>query len=248
MATHRDPALAILDPHEGLRREMALLQSVVDGDRQAGLLLWRCAPSIVVPRRLTHKPGFDRACEAMAGRGWPVIVRDTGGDLTPQSPGLINVALAFRQRRADGGIRDSYLKLCNPLIDCLRGLGIEAYCASVEGAFCDGDYNLVVGGRKLAGTAQRWRKLAPATGAADDMFAVLAHAVILVDEDLDTLWHVGNAFYRHCGLEARIDERLHVSLAELLPDAGPALLEQSLERFRACFDDCLQSPCDTSDQ
>ncbi|NVK39787.1 MAG: lipoate--protein ligase family protein [Oceanospirillaceae bacterium] len=239
MTTNRDPALEILDPHEGLRREMALLQSVVDGGREAGVLLWRCAPSIVVPRRLTHKPGYNRACKAMGGRGWPVIVRDTGGDLTPQSPGLINVALAFRQRRAEGGIRDSYLKLCNPLIDCLRGLGIETYCASVEGAFCDGDYNLVVDGRKLAGTAQRWRKLSPATGAADDMFAVLAHAVILVDEDLDTLWRVGNAFYRHCGLEARIDERLHVSLAELVPEADSPLLDSTLQLFRQCLEQQL---------
>ncbi|MFC6672229.1 lipoate--protein ligase family protein [Marinobacterium aestuariivivens] len=225
----------VLDPREGLRREMDLLQSVVSGEQPAGFVIWRCRRAIVVPRSLTHKPGFERACEALGQQDWPVIVRETGGDLTPQAPGLLNVALAFRQRRVDGAIRDSYLRLCDPLIDCLRSLGIEAYCASVEGAFCDGDYNLVVDGRKLAGTAQRWRKMAPATGAAQDEFAVLAHAVILVDEDLATLWRMGNAFYRHCGLDAHIDDSLHVQLAELLPGSGDSLLERTQDLFAGCL-------------
>lgn len=233
--THPDtPRLdaPLLDAGEGLRREMDLLNTVVSGQTNAGLLIWRCERAIVVPRRLSHKPAFEHARDALDAQGWPVILRETGGDLTPQAPGLINIALAFRQRRVEGAIRDSYLKLCRPLIDALRTMGIEAYCASVKGAFCDGDYNLVVDGRKLAGTAQRWRKLASSTGAASDEFAVLAHAVILGDEDLEPLWRMGNEFYRQCELDARIDPSLHVSLAELLPGRDDNLLHDSIEAFR----------------
>ncbi|UTW14301.1 lipoate--protein ligase family protein [Marinobacterium rhizophilum] len=224
-----------LHPEEGLKQELALLERVVQGQQSSGVLLWRCEQSLVVPRSLGRKPAFDQACAAMGAQGWPVVVRDTGGDLTPQAPGLINIALAFRQRRTPGAIRESYLRLCQPLIDSLAPLGIAAGCASVEGAFCNGDYNLVVAGRKLAGTAQRWRKMASHTGAGEDEFAVLVHAVILCDEPLAPLWQAGNAFYRACDIDQRIDPTLHVSLAELLPDNNGDLIHQSLVRFSACL-------------
>jgi hypothetical protein len=230
-----DTDLAVLSPSDGLARELALLDAVVHGRVATGSLVWRCTQSLVVPRRLSHRPHFTGACEALEAQGWPVVVRDTGGDLTPQAPGLINIALAFRQRRVPGAIRDSYLRLCQPLIDCLARQGIAAYCASVEGAFCNGDYNLVVDGRKLAGTAQRWRKMATGTGAAADEFAVLAHAVILCDENLAALWQAGNRFYAQCDLAERIDPALHVSLAELLPAGTGQLIPQSLHRFSACL-------------
>lgn len=225
----------ILSPLEGLGKELALLESVVQGERPSGTLLWRCEQALVVPRRLSHRPAFAQASETLEAEGWPVVVRDTGGDLTPQAPGLINVALAFRQRRTPGAIRDSYLRLCQPLIDCLQDAGIDAYCASVQGAFCDGDYNLVVDGRKLAGTAQRWRKMASHTGAAADEFAVLVHAVILCDENLAPLWQAGNRFYAECGMTERIDPALHLSLAELLPASPYPLIAHSLHRFGACL-------------
>jgi hypothetical protein len=234
--TAAQPVLSpALHPEEGLKQELALLERVVQGQQNSGVFLWRCEPCLVVPRSLCRKPGFDQASVAMQAQGWPVVVRDTGGDLTPQAPGLINIAIAFRQRRTPGAIRDSYLRLCQPLIESLAGLGIEAYCASVQGAFCNGDYNLVVEGRKLAGTAQRWRKVASHTGAAADEFAVLAHAVILCDENLAALWTAGNNFYQACDMPDRIDPALHVSLAELLPGSTEGLIQQSLQRFSACL-------------
>ncbi|MBY4675022.1 lipoate--protein ligase family protein [Marinobacterium arenosum] len=220
--------LPLLNAEEGLRREIALLDAVANGEQPAGFLIWRCRQALVVPRSLARKPNFAAVGERLAAQGWPLVLRQTGGDLTPQAPGLINVALVFRQRRCEGAIRDSYLRLCQPLIDALQSLGVQAYCASVQGAFCDGDYNLVVDGRKLAGTAQRWRRLRTASGA--DEHAVLAQAVILADESLARLWQVGNQFYRLCEMPQRIDAGRHTSLAELLPVAGERLIE--LVRWR----------------
>ncbi len=242
----------LLSAAQGLRQEMALLDDISSGRALSGVRIWRCEQAIVVPRRLMHKPNFERACARMDAKGWPVIVRETGGDLTPQAPGLINVTLAFRQRRAPGAIHDSYQRLCQPLISCLKALGIDAYCASVDGAFCNGDYNLVVGGRKLAGTAQRWRKMAAGTDA--DEFAVLAHAVILCQENLSTLWQMGNAFYRSCDMPAFIDPALHVSLAELMPEVGSpgrlhapgdSLMDLCLQQISEAMQGALTSPPST---
>lgn len=227
-------AEAVLLPSEGLRREMALLSAVSRGEVRAGFLIWRCSQSLVVPQRLTRRPQYAMAAARMALDGWPVQVRATGGDLTPQSPGLINVALAFRSKRHKNAIEDSYMTLCRPLIEYLADLGISAECASVNGAFCDGDYNLVVEGRKLAGTAQRWRQLDPDISEYSNEFAVLSHAVVLCETELDRLWQAGNTFYHQCGMEASIQGGCHVSLSQLLP-ARSGLLLETITQLEARF-------------
>lgn len=221
---------------DGLSKELDLLKSVADGKQQAGFLLWRCQRSLVVPRSLANRPAFPQACDQMAGEGWPVVIRQTGGDLTPQSPGLLNVAMVFRQQRESGSIHNSYLQLCQPLIQALKSLGVEAYCSAVEGAFCDGEYNLVVNGRKLAGTAQRWRRLSNADNKPGD-HAVLAQAVILVDESLARLWQQGNEFYRICGIDYCIQADRHVALSDLMENRSGMLIEQVSKTFQ----DHLQS-------
>ena len=75
-------------------------------------------------------------------------------------------------------------------------LGIAAEATPVQGSFCDGDYNLAVEGRKIVGTAQRWRgrtclihallltdlDLAPAVAALADFSADLGHAKVFRDD------------------------------------------------------------------
>jgi len=216
-AVSRDPVL--LSPQEGLRQELELLDRVASNRLQQGCRIWRCERALVVPTSVSRNPGFGRAAQALGERGWPVIVRKTGGDLVPQSPGLLNVSLAFRQRRHKGSIDATYQALCRPLIAAFSSLGIDAYCASVPGAFCDGDYNLVVDGQKLAGTAQRWRRI-PSSDAGD--FAVLVHAVILCRDELPELWRITNDFYRHCGIARYIEYTKHVSVSALLSESKPS--------------------------
>lgn len=212
---------------------MSLLSAITSGQLRAGFLIWRCSQSIVVPRRLAQHARFALAAERMEVEGWPVHIRSTGGDLTPQAPGLLNVALAFRCRREKNAIHNSYLALCQPLIEHLAESGIHAECASVPGSFCDGDYNLVVGGRKLAGTAQRWRRLQPEADAAENEFGVLAHAVLLCDEPLDRLWQAANRFYQHCGLPPHVQPECHVALAELRSPSPPHLIETTISGLEA---------------
>jgi lipoate-protein ligase A len=69
----------------------------------------------------------------------------------------------------------------------LESMGIFASAQSVEGSFCDGRFNLAVGGRKLAGTAQAWRRV-------EGRPMVLAHAVFLIDADPDQLTEAANHF------------------------------------------------------
>lgn len=213
-AARRKDAVPLLDAEAGLDGEAALLERVTTGAIDWSVVFWRSEPAIVVPRPATRWPGFAEAARAMAGLGWPVVLRGTGGGLMPQAPGLLNVAVSFRAHPSPTfGIDAAYRLFCAPLIEALARLGVEAGCGAVPGSLCDGAFNLVGGGRKLAGTAQRWRSLPGGTGGV----AILAQAVILCRADLEVLSAVANEFYRSCGLSSRVVAERHVTLAQLLP-------------------------------
>ncbi|CRX29231.1 Lipoate-protein ligase A [Pseudomonas aeruginosa] len=94
----------------------------------------------------------------------------------PQSPGVLNIALSYALGPGDNEqtrIETAYLRLCQPICDWLRERGLDAGVGAVAGSFCDGRYNVTLDGRKLAGTAQRWRR----NGAGRPV--VLAHAALL---------------------------------------------------------------------
>lgn len=201
----------LLTPARGLAAEQQMLARVVNGQLAQGFMLWRSRRALVVPAAMSRLPGFTLAGERLARRGWPLVQRQTGGDLTVQSPHLLNIAMVFTLEPGPGAIDRAYRRLCQPLIEALAELDITAYCGSVPGAFCDGDYNLVVNGRKLAGTAQRWRKVA-----GRPQQAVLAHAAMLCDEDDGELCRLTNDFYRYCQQPRRVAEDRHVTVARLL--------------------------------
>jgi len=185
---------------------MALLAAVAAGRAGPSALLWRAgARALVLPERFARTPPFASAADESARAGWPVFTRKTGGGITPQGPGVLNLALAFR---ADPGrsraIRASYGVICDPLIEALAGLGIAAAAAPVAGSFCDGDHNLAVGGRKLVGTAQRWRGE-----------TCLAHALILSDMALTPAVAAVQRLSDALGHGARFDPALHCRLADL---------------------------------
>ena len=64
--------------------------------------------------------------------------RDTGGDLTPQDPGIVNLSLAFRMDGEGAAIKDAYMRLTAPVLAYLRDRhGIEAHLSAIPGAFCE---------------------------------------------------------------------------------------------------------------
>jgi lipoate-protein ligase A len=141
--------------------------------------LWQTTPCLAVPSRIASLPGFAEAAAAAEARGWPVHVRATGGAPVPQFSGMLNLALAYR---LDGdrpwSLDDGYRHLAGVLIAALRKLNLTAEIGEIADAFCPGRYDLSLGGRKIAGLAQRRRRTA------DGGQAVLAHACLLVEGDL----------------------------------------------------------------
>lgn len=200
----------------------------------AQVLVWRTEKSIIVPRGMPARSRFAEAAAAVEKRGFPVYERDTGGDLTPQSPGMINLSMVFRLEGANPNIKGAYLRLVHPVIEFLRDrYGIAADVCAVPGAFCDGAYNIAYQGKKLAGTAQRWR-LIGGEGTTRQA-AVLGHVALLADVDLVPAIDALNEFYAIAGMDRHIELDRHFTLVELFGRdfVEPAAVAEELMRFAA---------------
>src|SRR5699024_10220673 len=118
---------------------------------------------LVVPRTYAQAHNFDDVCRDFSIQGWPISVRHSGGGVVPQGPDIINVSLAYRvDERPLDHAGTAYTRLVTVLADTLLRFGVKASAQAVEGSFCDGRFNLacMVDGqpRKIAGTAQQWRR------------------------------------------------------------------------------------------
>jgi hypothetical protein len=227
--------LDVVSFEEAQQRERELLGGASSlAQSIAQVLVWRTEKSIIVPRGMPSRDRYDDAVRAMAERGFPVYERDTGGDLTPQSPGMINLSMVFRLDGASPNIKDAYLRLVQPVIEFLRHrYDLAADVCAVPGAFCDGAYNIAYQGKKLAGTAQRWRLIGgegPSRQA-----AVLGHVALMVDVDLVPAIDALNEFYAVAGIDRHIELEKHITLAQLARGdaSGPADVALELSRFIA---------------
>ena len=197
---------------EALARERAML-AAADGGPGLSWMLWRTEPCIVVPRSHVNRPAFETAAAASAARGWPVHIRDTGGGAVAQGKGVVNLSMTFSIGASSRDrIGTSYRILCAPVMAMLRSRGICGAFRAVPGTMCDGAYNVVVGDRKLAGTAQRWRSLGRDR---PGEHAVLAHLAMFVNLDHVEAAESINALYADMGIEAGIEASSHINWAEI---------------------------------
>ena len=217
---------------EALKHERELLREIAGGDGTPRFIVWRTPQALIVPRGMPGRANFETAAMNAEARGWPVFERDTGGDLTPQSPGIVNLSLVFRMDSARPSIEEAYRRLTRPVLDFLQSeFGLDAITSAIPGAFCDGAYNIAFGGQKLAGTAQRWRLLLGEGEAKPS--AVLAHVALMCTIDLAPAIAMLNAFYRDLGLDRHVELARHVTLEELVgPEAAtPEKVAGALEMF-----------------
>ncbi|MGX5835813.1 lipoyl protein ligase domain-containing protein [Aeromonas piscicola] len=176
-------------------------------DSQPRAHLWQAPQCLIVTRKDTRLPRYEAACKQLAAEGWPVHVRDSGGTAVPHGAGILNLSLLLPRTTTDLG--HYYHLLGPPLLTLLAEYGLAGSYDFVPSSFCDGQYNLVIGGRKITGTAQRW--LAPGQ---DHNGAVLAQAMLLVAGDVDEGTKMASRFYELAGGELRFMAGTSTTLAQ----------------------------------
>lgn len=205
-------------------------------DGQPRAHLWQAPQCLIVTRKDTRLPHYAAACKQLAAEGWPVHVRDSGGTAVPHGAGILNLSLMLPRTTTD--LAHYYRLLGAPLLTLLAEYGLAGSYDFVPGSFCDGQYNLVIGGSKITGTAQRW--LAPGQ---DHQGAVLAQAMLLVAGDVDEGTKMASRFYELAGGELRFMTGTSTTLARCIGWRGSN--EALVDKVRARLDSLLsegQSP------
>ena len=213
----------------GLAAEQDLLASVCAGEQSFGLLFWQPSDqALVMPRRLSRLPAFEAASQVSAAHGWPVLLRETGGEPVPQSSATVNIALVYAPPRSEGDhsrIETAYRRLCDPICQLLDEQGGTSSLGEIEGAFCDGRFNVNLDGRKMVGTAQRWRQ-----SQGGQRPVGLVHGAMLMDDERESMVAAVNRFNEACGLEQRVRAQSHIALHEKFN--APQALARLDELFR----------------
>lgn len=214
-----------LDAAEALARELELLEDVSRNPDNRHLWFWESPRSLVSPKSLSTKPRFGEASHRLAAEGWTVNLRSTGGDVTPQDAGILNVTHVYATEPGKPvDLKEEYNRLCTPIE---QALGPGASRGWKPGAFCDGEYNVQLNGLKFAGTAMRIRR-----GKADrTRSAIMAHAIILIEPvSIDAIDAI-NRFLNLLGEERTIDLKAHTCLPE--DDTKPAFIARLTKAFNA---------------
>lgn len=190
--------------------------------------LWVNDRCLVVSRRDVLQ-GWRRTRTVISGvDGWPVRVRSSGGTAVPHGPGILQFSLVIP--RVEGVTMDQvYRTLCRPLQLALGEFGWRAEFGRVPGAFCDGAHNLVVGGRKVAGTSQSWKGGLAIPGSSGKGY-ILAHGTLWVRVDPGFAARLLNDFYELVSGERPVRAEAAVSL-HLLPGGEGVDVPQLIGRL-----------------
>lgn len=148
-------------------------------------------------------PGAAAAAARLLAAGVEVVARPSGGLAVGLTDGVLNLTLGWPAAMAPS-LEDAFAELSGCIRRLLEQFGLRAEEGEVRGGFCPGSTDLAVGGRKIAGLAQRRRRQ-----------SVFAHAFLWVREPHPL--PIVEAFYRLAGGETpELSRDAMVSLAELI--------------------------------
>lgn len=188
----------------------ALCRKVGAGQQGAAAHIWRHPAALVLGLRDRRLPRAEQAMAALRGAGLSVAVRNSGGAAVPLDSGVVNLSLIFPYAQEGKMDFHAEFRMMAELIAEAAGEWTSGTRAGeVEGAYCPGEYDLSIGGRKFCGIAQR-RQLR----------AYVVSAFIVVEGSGTRLGQVAREFYRLAAGEAPHGDGLQV-----LPETMASLQE-----------------------
>lgn len=185
------------------------------------------APHVLLGPRDRRLPRLGAALTWLRAQGYPAFFRSGGGSAVLLDEGCISFAVA-RPERDFTRWRTNFLELAEGVVTGLGQLGIAAGFGAAAGAYCEGPYDLMAGGRKIAGIAQAIRQ----------GFAMVS-GMVLVDQDPARTTALLSEFYRRAGDPRRLDAGAVTDLKALRPQhpLPPAAVVGALfQGFGARFD------------
>jgi lipoate-protein ligase A len=219
--------LATMTTSKALTQELTMLDEVSERPDEVMLSIWEGTQSIVAPSRFQNLERSNEAVRRSENVGWPIHYRCTGGDVTPQGRGIINISLAYALPPGmPPEIDTTFSSLCAPI---RTALGTNTSYGNVDGAFCDGAYNILLNGKKFAGTAQRFRRCK----ADQNRFAVLSHAILLMSSPSAQVINTLNLYLDAIGADRHVVADRHTGLPKNLDQS--TFIAKAHAQYKAAF-------------
>ncbi|AZK44385.1 protein ligase [Erysipelothrix piscisicarius] len=95
---------------------------------------------------------FDKGLAFYQKQGQPVMIRNSGGRSIVADEGVLNMSLTFH---SSASMNDNYLMYGDFIREALRPISNKIEIYKVAGAYCPGDTDMSIHGKKFCGTAQR---------------------------------------------------------------------------------------------
>lgn len=198
---------------DAFEKEDELIKQVQSNQLSQVLLLWQVkSPTLVLPAGKKW-PESNELEHALNTSGWKLFSRKTGGAPVPQVPGIINLSHIYHWPEGEPyNIKKAYLDLCAILTVFFEQLGVKVDVHATPYSYCDGEYNLNIGGQKVVGTAQR--VLLKKGGGQ----VVLSQACILIDADVEKIVEPVRMCNQLCGHDDDIRGDVHTQLFHHISD------------------------------
>lgn len=179
----------------------AVAHAVGAGESPPTVIIRRQTPYALLGPKDARLPRLEQGLAVLQAAGLPVFERIAGGSAVILDEDCVSFAVA-KPCRDLTSIHRNFRELSEGVIVALRELGAEATFGAAPGSFCEGGYDLVVNGLKVAGIAQALRR-----------GFTLVSGMLLVNQDPVPVTKLLNRFYGAAGGEDDLipDNVIHLS-------------------------------------
>ncbi len=210
------------DPALNYALDQAVAEHVGSGDIAPTVRLWKPGRCLALGRFDTKLPHVDDAVAHMKAQGHVVLHRLSGGKAVWQDEGYLNFSVMAPREHM--GVPEAYRTFSEGFMAGLEELGLASAFKHVEGAFCDGPYDLAIGERKLVGTAQVQKRT-----------YMIVHGTAMVDCDVADMVDIVGEFYERAGDPMDLRAETMITLRDALgrPIKTRDVIEGLAEGYRA---------------
>jgi len=186
--------------------------------------IWRHPNAFILGQRDSRLSGVTQAIQWLESQGSIPVVRNSGGAAVPLDLGTINLSLIFpKATSANIHFHQDFEKMYELIREALSFTGLSIDKGEIQGAFCPGDYDLSIAGRKFCGIAQRRQ-----------LHAYSIQAFVISNGSGAKRTQLVRSFYNHATLDTLLDDYPQVTdestgsleeLAQLGPDADQIFID-----------------------
>ncbi|WP_172256610.1 lipoate--protein ligase family protein [Saccharibacillus deserti] len=213
------------------------------GEGEAPIMhIWRHPYALTIGMRDRRLPRAPQAMDKLRREGCSVAVRVSGGAAVPLDEGVVNVSVILPNPGRKLELHGDFERMVSLIAGAASPWTSDSRAGEISGAFCPGDYDVSVNGRKFCGIAQRRQTK-----------AYILTAFVIVDGSGEERRRLAREFYDEAsgvlkpgdaypevreGTMGSLDELAGVPSAEayissleewMIDHAGAAVLEQAPE-------------------